>query len=46
LAKPQALRLLLAFDKINDEAARRVVLHLVESIPQGAGRRSRRRNGG
>jgi transcriptional regulator with XRE-family HTH domain len=46
LAKPQALRLLLAFDQINDEAARRVVLHLVESIPQGAGRRLRKRNGG
>jgi transcriptional regulator with XRE-family HTH domain len=46
LAKPQALRLLLAFDKINDEAARLAVLHLVESIPQGAARHSRKRNGG
>jgi transcriptional regulator with XRE-family HTH domain len=46
LAKPQALRLLLAFDKINDEAARLAVLHLVESIPQGAARRSRKGNGG
>jgi hypothetical protein len=46
LAKPRALRLLLAFDKINDEAARLAVLHLVESLPQGAARRSRKRNGG
>jgi len=46
LAKPLALRLLLAFDKINDEAARLAVVHLVESIPQGAARRSRNRNGG
>jgi len=45
LAKPLALRLLLAFDKIN-EAARLAVVHLVESIPQGAARRSRNRNGG
>jgi hypothetical protein len=44
LAKPQALRLLLAFDKVNDEAARLAVLHLVESIRQSAARRSR--NGG
>ena len=46
LAKPLALRLLLAFDKINDEAARLAVVHLVEGIPQGAARRSRNRNGG
>jgi transcriptional regulator with XRE-family HTH domain len=46
LAKPQALRLLLAFDKVDDEAVRLAVLHLVESIRPGAARRSRKRNGG
>ena len=46
LAKPQALRLLLAFGQINDEAARLAVLHLVESIPQDAGWPSRKRNSG
>jgi hypothetical protein len=46
LAKPQALRLLLAFGQINDEAVRMAVLRLVESIRQGAARRSRKRNGG
>jgi transcriptional regulator with XRE-family HTH domain len=46
LARPRALRLLLAFDKINDEAARLAVLHLVESIPRGTARRARKGNGG
>jgi transcriptional regulator with XRE-family HTH domain len=46
LAKPQALRLLLAFDKVNDEAVRLAVLHLVESIRQSPARGSRKRNGG
>jgi transcriptional regulator with XRE-family HTH domain len=46
LAKPHALRLLLAFDKIKDEAARLAILHLIESIPRTEARScSRKRTG-
>lgn len=34
LAKPHCLRLLLAFDKVEGDATRLAVLHLIESLPQ------------
>jgi transcriptional regulator with XRE-family HTH domain len=47
LAKPHALRMLNAFSKINSEATRLAVLHLVEAISQIATpSRSRKRKGG
>jgi transcriptional regulator with XRE-family HTH domain len=47
LTKPHALRLLLAFDQIKDEATRLAVLQVIESIPRTAmRRRPRNRNGG
>jgi transcriptional regulator with XRE-family HTH domain len=46
LAKPHALRLLTAFSKLNDEASRLALLHLIESLSRIATRRrSRTRNG-
>jgi transcriptional regulator with XRE-family HTH domain len=46
LAKPHALRLLNAFNKINEEASRLAVLHLIEVLSRIATRsRSRGRNG-
>jgi hypothetical protein len=47
LAKPHSLRLLNAFSKINGEATRSAVLHLVETISQIARpTRSRKRKAG
>lgn len=46
LAKPHSLRLVQAFDKIENDAARLAVLQLIDSIPASAPRSgSRRRNG-
>jgi transcriptional regulator with XRE-family HTH domain len=47
LTKPHALRLLLAFDQIKDQATQLAVLQVIETIARAAIRRhSRNRNGG
>ena len=46
LAKPHSLRLVQAFDKMRNDAARLAILHLIESIPRGearSGSRGRKR---
>jgi transcriptional regulator with XRE-family HTH domain len=45
LAKPHSLRLLQGFDRIDNDATRLAVLHLVESLVQGPGRAASKREG-
>jgi transcriptional regulator with XRE-family HTH domain len=45
LAKPHSLRLLQGFDKIDNDATRLAVLHLVESLVPAPGRSAAKREG-